>query len=292
MTRTADVLATLAIALAAMLDALPADAQQTYTAVAAPTSQLQLPSPGGTCGKVTNPCRTLQEAYNVTAAGGEIDVLTPGNYGPLTISHAISIQGHGFASIQQPSSADNAVTISAGASDAITLNGLLMDGEGSGSNGISITSVASVQILNCVARHFAYAGIVFASSNSGSNLLVTNTVLSDNGAYGIYVPAVPGLVVLDRVTANNNGFLAPLPVTGAGAYVWAPTMISNSVLSNNLIGFETSGPNAWLAKSVVTGNSVYGIFLHGGTVYSYGDNFISGNTTNVSAGSLTPISTQ
>src|ERR1700760_744389 len=45
------------------------------------------------------PCRTFQYAHDNTAAGGEIDVLTPGGYGPLTISKAISVEGHDYAGI-------------------------------------------------------------------------------------------------------------------------------------------------------------------------------------------------
>jgi hypothetical protein len=45
------------------------------------------------------PCRTFQHAHDVVAAGGEIDVLDPAGYGAVSITKAISIQGHGFAGI-------------------------------------------------------------------------------------------------------------------------------------------------------------------------------------------------
>jgi hypothetical protein len=49
----------------------------------------------------TEPCRTFQKAFNTVPANGEIDVLDPADYGQLTITHGISIQGHGFAVADQ-----------------------------------------------------------------------------------------------------------------------------------------------------------------------------------------------
>ena len=79
------------------------------------------------------PCRTFQHAHDSVAAGGEIDVLTPAGYGPVIITQAISIQGHGFSGISAASGA-TAVTINAGGSDKINLRGLLIDGVGTGAS--------------------------------------------------------------------------------------------------------------------------------------------------------------
>src|SRR5437016_3814619 len=76
------------------------------------------------------PCRTFQRAHDVVAANGEIDVLDPAGYGALTITKAISIQGHGFAGIAAPSG--NAITVNAAGAAVVNLRGLLIDGVGSG----------------------------------------------------------------------------------------------------------------------------------------------------------------
>src|SRR5882724_11876164 len=81
------------------------------------------------------PCRTFQHAHDVVTANGEIDVLTPGGYGALTINKAISIQGHGFAGVAV-TSFNTGITITAGLMDAIYLNGLLLEGNGAGWYGI------------------------------------------------------------------------------------------------------------------------------------------------------------
>jgi hypothetical protein len=63
---------------------------------------------------VTQPCRTFQQAHNTAAANGEIDVIDPSGYGPITITHGISIQAHGFGGITQSASCTlcAAITIS------------------------------------------------------------------------------------------------------------------------------------------------------------------------------------
>src|SRR5262245_31845537 len=99
------------------------------------------------------PCRTFQHAHDVVAANGEIDVLDPAGYGAVVINKAISIQGHGFAGISAPSNA-TAITISAGASDRINLRGLLLDGVGTGSNGIVLNSGLMLNVQDSVIRGF------------------------------------------------------------------------------------------------------------------------------------------
>jgi hypothetical protein len=235
---------------------------------------------------VTAPCRSFQHAHDTAPANSEIEVVDPAGYGPLTINHGISIQGHGFAGITQTSPSGVAITINVITADPVTLNGLLIDGGGTGSNGIRIDSGSSVQILNSVVRHFA-AGIFNATSTSGSDLLVEDTVASDNVGTGIVVNPSGGTVkaTLNRITANHNKF---------GVVTTSSNVtIANSVMSNNSnSGLESAtGGIAWLAKNVISGNGT-GVLVSGGTVNSYGDNYIRDNTTPVSGGVLTPVTTQ
>jgi hypothetical protein len=236
---------------------------------------------------VTQPCRTFQQAHNTVAANGEIDVLDPAGYGPLVITKGISIQAHGFSGITQTTSCSTcaAITVSVTTADPVTLNGLLIDGGGTGNIGINITSGLSVQILNSVVRHFQN-GIFAQTSTIGANLLIEDTIASDNLSTGILVfePVSAGSVhaTLSRITANNNQF-------GVGTVgTNTTTTIANSVLSNNSVtGLSGVGLVTYLAKTVISGNAT-GV---GGTVTSYGDNCIRDNTTPV-MGTLTPVTTQ
>jgi Right handed beta helix region len=218
---------------------------------------------------VAQPCRTFQQAHNIAAANGEIDVIDPAGYGPLTITKGISIQAHGFGGITQAaSSAPNAaITVSVTTFDPVSLNGLLLDGAGTGFAGILIKSGQSLQILNSVIRHFSF-GILNETSTNGSNLLIEDTVVSDNGEAGIYVDSPTGAgsvnATLSRSTVNNNGF---------GVISFAGT--------------------TWLAKSVISGNGTGVNVVAVAIVKSYGDNYINDNGTPVNpVGGLTPVTTQ
>jgi hypothetical protein len=270
MTKTAFLLTLIVTALASM----PTHAQRVFV------SGLGLDTNPCT---VTQPCRTFQQAYNTVPANGEINVLDAAGYGPLTITHGISIQAHGFGGIASTCIGCVAITISVTTSDPVTLNGLLLDGGGTGQIGIHITSGPSVQILNSVVRHFQI-GIDNVTSTNGSNLLIEDTIASDNISFGIYIsPSGVNLkATLNRITTNNSSF----GVSASGN----ETTIANSVMSNSGTGLQTAGGVTWLAKTVISGNAT-GVKVTAGTVKSYGDNYINDNTTPV-VGSLTGVSTQ
>ena|SRR5664280_435243 len=99
------------------------------------------------------PCRTFQAAFNATNPEVEIAVLGTAGYGALHITHAISIVNPGAieAGIAVPSGRFG-IVIDAPASDAVNLRGLTIDGEGTGLNGITFDTGASLTIENCVIR--------------------------------------------------------------------------------------------------------------------------------------------
>jgi hypothetical protein len=233
-------------------------------------------SDGNPCSQA-QPCLTFQQAYNTAAANGMINVLDPGNYGPLVISHGISVQGHGFAGIVQNCSGCDAITIAVTTGDPVILNGLIIDGAGTGNTGINITSGPSVQILNSVVYGFSI-GINYVTTTNGANLLIEDTILSEAPQAGIFLN--PGganvQATLNRITANNNR-----QGVGVGQGVVTAT-IANSVMSNNSQrGLVTVAGTTWIAKNVISGNGT-GVLVGGGTVNSYGDNYIRDNGTPVS----------
>ena len=78
------------------LSAAPAEALQNRTWVSG--------HGGGTACTFALPCRFFTDAHTMTNPHGEIDVLDPANYGPVTITKAISIvnDGVGVAAIGLP----------------------------------------------------------------------------------------------------------------------------------------------------------------------------------------------
>src|SRR5215475_11126009 len=96
---------------------------------------------------VSSPCRTFQAALSLTVAGGEIFVLNSANYGPVTITKAVTITGEG-AVAGMLSTSGAGITINAGANDVINLRGLDIDGGNSGTYGIQFTSGLSLTVQN------------------------------------------------------------------------------------------------------------------------------------------------
>ena len=300
-------------ALAAALTGTSAQAQNARSFVSSTGSD------SNNCTLAT-PCRTLQVAFNNTNAGGEIDVLNTAGYGILTIDKAISIVNPGGfeAGIIVPSGGVG-IVINAGANDAVSLRGLTVEGGGIGHTGIQFNTGKFLTIENCVVRHVTNDGIdIFPTAAAGFS--ITNTVSSDNGDTGIYIaPKGSGSAqgAITNTAANNNPYNFGISIDGqftTGTVVSSVSVV-RSVTANNQIGIgaqncgtvpmsilvrdsnsshngfagfvTTCGATMRVAHSVATGNS-QGISSVG-TVYTYGDNDISGNTATDINATLTTI---
>ena len=110
-----------------------------------------------------SPCLTFAAALAQTTAGGEIDVLDPGDFGPVTISQAVSIYSDEIGETGiMTSPGTSGIVINAGANDTVNLRGLIFDGtNASGTSGVVFNSGAHLHIENCVFQGFATSGIMF-----------------------------------------------------------------------------------------------------------------------------------
>jgi hypothetical protein len=242
---------------------------------------------------VSAPCRTFQAALSKTVAGGEIFVLNSADYSALVIDKAVTITSEGAVGGVLASSGV-AITISAGASDAVNLRGLALDGGKTGSVGIQFNSGQSLNIQRSVVRNFSNSGINFAPSATGT-LFISDTQVSNNASNGILVANGSGSVsgAISRVTASRNGVgifayggSVNLTVTdavadnnqyGIGASSSA-VMVRNSTASNNAVGIAADqGAVVRVGQSTVTGNGVGLQATNGGEVQSYGNNNVTGN---------------
>src|SRR3984893_2755209 len=99
----------------------------------------------------TAPCKTFAGAISKTAAAGEINVLDPGGYGGVTITKSIRIiSDHIEAGVLV--SGTNGITVNAGVADTIVLEGLDIEGLGTGLNGVHIIAGKSVYVIRCAIR--------------------------------------------------------------------------------------------------------------------------------------------
>jgi hypothetical protein len=263
-----------ALALVVTLPAAPAYALAARTFLSAAGSD------SNNCANVATPCRHLATAYANTAPDGEIYVLDPANYGSLTITHGVSIEGHGWASIA-PVVNGAAITISANSGDKINIIGVVLDGTAlANTTGIQFFAGGTLTVRDSVIRNFA-DGLAFLP-NASSELLVSNTLVSDNGSDGIVIsintPAV-AKAVLDNVTMENNASEGLLGSSSGGAPI--NVMVRNSTMAHNGEGLSSQGTSTtvWLTRSTITENgSDFGL-TGNSTLLSYGDNNIVGNTS-------------
>ena len=158
-----------------------------------------------------SPCLTFAAALAQTPAGGEIDVLDPGDFGPVTITKSVTIYGDapGVAGAL-PSPGTSGIVISAGSSDVINLHGLVFDGvNASGTSGVVFTSGARLNISQCVFQGFTTSGMTLSPGVGGANttlITVQNTTIFNN-ATGILIRPTGGIaanVRLRRLHIDNN----------------------------------------------------------------------------------------
>jgi hypothetical protein len=247
----------------------------------------------------------MAAAYAATAANGEIYVLDPANYGSLTITGPVSIEGRGWASIAPPT-AGAAVTINAGPNDVVNLDGLTIDGGGVGNNGIVFNSGHALTVANCVARNMVFDGLAFLQTGvNEATLTVSNSYFSNNsdagilietGSSGVIAAAIDRTVlsfneggagllvqgsfgtgpihvgVTDSVAANNStGF----SVQSSASHAFISLSLTRAAASGNSIGLKVSeNATLWLAQSTLSGNLPDFAISPGGVIMSFGDNYL------------------
>jgi hypothetical protein len=159
----------------------------------------------GTC-SYTAPCRTFAYALSQVQAGGVVTAIDSAGNSPFTIDKAVTIMAPaGVSPSIQAAAGGTAITVSAGASDVVVLDGLTLAGANSAKYGVYFTSGAQLEVTNCVIRDFTFDGIsVFPSTQA--SVLISNTILSNNnvGADVASINGGPIIAAINHVTATNN----------------------------------------------------------------------------------------
>jgi len=267
-----------------------------------------------------SPCKTFQHAHDVVDAGGEVTAIDSAGFGPINITKAVTITSpDGVEAGIVPPVNGNAITINAGPTDEVQLRVLTIDGSGTAANGIVLNSGAGITVTNCVVQNFVpgSGNGILLQPTSGLSFIITNTLLSRNGAYGLYyhptsgTPAAYGVIDHVIATDNFNGLAFDASaVSGASTSVAISDSIAsnnpgsgilssliskfddhisieNSRMSGNGSGITTQGlGRVYVGRSTITGNTA-GINDLGGGAATFGDNHIVGNGE--SFPSLTPF---
>lgn len=245
----------LGLAFALVLPLAPAHAQATRTWVSG------VGDDANPCSR-TAPCKTFAGAISKTAPAGEINVLDPGGFGGVTITKSITISSVGFEAGVLVSGT-NGIVISAGASDTIVLEGLDIEGLGTGLDGIKVLTAGTVYVKSSKIHHFAGNGINMADTTSGGRLVVTNSLIFQNGTAGSN-PLTGGVNVngtsnganlIDTVVDNNQNFA--VQVTSGNIVSLTRSFLSNpnslSVAGGTAICF---GPSNVIAGAATCTSSV------------------------------------
>ena len=197
----------------------------------------------------TAPCKTFAGAIAKTAPFGEINVLDPGGFGAVTITKSIRIvSDHIEAGVLV--SGTNGIVVSVASTDNVELDGLDIEGLGTGLNGVNIVGGGTVVIRRTSINYFTQNGVNLVGT-SNAKVLVQDCFISNN-AGGVNVKGAGGAAnygIIDDTTIDNHTNFA-VQIAGPG----------NIYLSSSqLIG---AGP-----KLAISGS---------GTIDSYGNNVIRG----------------
>ena len=275
-------------------------------AQAAPRTWVSSAGSGAVCSRVA-PCATFAAAHTATDPGGEINCVDANDYGPVTITKAISIVcDNTEAGILQTNSLSTAVTINAGATDIVTLKGLDIEGGGTGARGIDFTAGAALHVHKVQIRNFRAPngrGIGFIPPDY-AELYVADSYITDNGVDGggtnggiVIQPSATGSVnaFINRVQLENNavGILVDGSFStgvAVNAIVLESTVVGSA--GHGIAAFTTAGHAAvsvLVDHAVVSGNFASGINANGAAasgagsaVVRIGDSTIALNLTGVS----------
>jgi hypothetical protein len=195
------------------------------------------------------PCRTLAAAYSVTQKGGEIIALDPGEYGPLTITGAVSLFGNIDALIGVGTGATG-VTINAAAADKVIIRNFIITGAGATNTKGIVLNGGQLALLHSSLKQLT---IGLAVSNSKADLVYTDVLDNDTGV------ATTGT----GVDTNSASFTGPTQVRiawgsaigNAKAYVMHDPGTGTGGNKITILEFLTSNTVAAYSTNV-TGNGI------------------------------------
>lgn len=246
----------------------------------------------------TAPCKTFAGAISKTAARGEISVLDPGGFGAVTITKSISIISEGVVA-GVLAAGTNGIVINAAPTDVVTIRGLDINGFGSGIRGVRVLGASAVHIENTQIYGFTQDAI--DASVGSTRLFIRDTIVRNNtrgifigdsvdasldnvrseqNGFGVRAIGSSQVVVRNSVTTGNTGH--GLAAVSTGVPIVALTVENTVTANNGAAGVHSQGAGATvnLTNTTIVGN-LNGITVASlAAVVSFGNNRITGNTTN------------
>jgi hypothetical protein len=265
----------------------------------------------------TAPCKTFAGAISKTATGGEIDALDDGGFGTITITKSITIDGSGhLAGIL--SAGTTGVIVNAPTTSTVNLRNLSINGVGTGVYGVRMIAGGTLSVEKCVISGLTNHGIYINLANGApvANLYVKDTYIHTGDtttSRGINIQPVSGtagvIAVIDNVRLERmfaglySGPGAVVSISDSEIYGMsfagivtesaagnAQTNINNCVINHNGIGVQAGAgaTTTRISHSYVENNTTKGFFIGGGSIISFGNNSVFGNTADDPVTTETP----
>ncbi len=230
---------------------------------------------GNPC-SVTQPCATFTVALSNTNAGGVISVLSPGDFGPLTINQAVTIDGGAVGGTITSSSGGALIRVQAGPSDTVILRHLSVNGLSSNIiDGIDLMEAGVVMIEDCDIEGITNFGLAVETLTVPINVTIKNTRIV-GGSIGVRIFQTTNHTPLDIISMRN---VLISGASAAGVFTRNGTMdISDSLITQSAIGVEAD-TEAFLnvSNSVISFNATDEEFFPDGS--GIGGIFLSNNNT-------------
>lgn len=261
------------------------------------------------------PCSNFAAAHNATHPGGQISCVDSGDYGPVMITKAITINCTGVhanvstSDCSAPVGVCNSINIAAGANDTVRLEGLIFEQPFGANAAIRFVSGAALHVRNVSIDGYTCCnggvgvggiGILFTPANGvAAKLFVEDTRIGDSGFPGagggiVIQPTGTGSarVGLHRVVIENNTY--GVFANGTGSTGVIAVQIRDSLVTgskfNGISAFTSAGHSTTSITVDHTASTLNGadgilsqganafVFLKGSTVMSNttGLNSVSG----------------
>jgi hypothetical protein len=250
---------------------------------------------------MTAPCKTFQQAVNLTPTWGQVGVLNAGDYGPITINKAIRIDGAGLASSTVTSG--TAIMVDTPAGSVVQLHNLSLHGNGA-KIGIQSQGAGALDIDNVQVTGFHSNCIQVTVISGPVDVVIKDTAVENCSSSGIYLSADAsypssakiinshvrfanfGLSVSSgvmNVSVFNSTFSSPGPPS-ASSGTGVSVSLENSILMDNCqvtgfgVGIFSEGQIQVSRSSFADNWSA--LVESGGTIISNGNNSFLGNNSN------------
>jgi hypothetical protein len=246
-----------------------------------------------------SPKRNFQAAHNAVAVKGEIVALDTAGYGIVNITKSVTITAPAgvTALISTGAFLNAAVTINAPGA-AVSLRGLTIENIDTGFNGVVVNSVAALSLSDCVIQNFITDGIDFQPT-ADAVLLMTHCTVRACGGNGCYLAptggitgasldgcqlesSAEGLLVSGNVFCTARDTIAAMNTNGFDARNNAVLNLQLCTASGNGAGVSSlNNATVKVDACTVSDNTSAGFSQgSGGTIFSRGNNTLSGNAGN------------